>query len=225
MFLKIVRFISRLILRIIARVELNNFHKIPDVGACLVVSNHLGRLDAMLAMILTDREDVILMVADKYKAYAFWRFMVRQLDAIWLNRNEADFAAMRQVHRRLKAGGIAAIAPEGTRSTTEALLPGKPGAAYLATKANVPIIPVAIVGTEDRVVRHQLKRLRRLHIIIHTGDPFLLPQPERSRRDEMLAQATEEIMCRIGSMLPEQYRGVYAGHPRLQELQIRIAGD
>ena len=73
MFLKLLRLICRFILRIIARVDQQAVDRIPASGGCLVVSNHLGRLDAMLAMILPNRDDIIIMVAEKYRAYWIWR--------------------------------------------------------------------------------------------------------------------------------------------------------
>ena len=218
MFLKTVRLISRIILRLIAKVELIGFDRIPESGAALVVSNHLGRLDAMLGMILTNREDVIMLVADKYRAYPFWRWAVEKMDAIWLNRDDADFHALRLVQRGLQAGGIASIAPEGTRSKTESLLPGKPGAAFIAAKTGVSVYPLGVTGTEDRIVRQRLKRLRRLHIVIRVGESFTISPIDRKNRDEFLQQATDEMMCRIAVLLPEKYRGVYVEHPRLKEL-------
>jgi len=218
MFLKILRLVSRFILRIIARIDEQAVDRIPTSGGCLVVSNHLGRLDAMLAMILPDRDDIIIMVAEKYREYWFWRWMVRKLDVLWIDRHNPDFRAMREIQRRLKAGMIAAIAPEGTRSATAQLQPGKPGAAYLASKTGVPIIPMAIVGTEDKKVYRRLRRLRRLDITIRAGDPFLLPPLPHQNRDEFLQQYTDEMMCQIAALLPAQYRGVYAEYPRLKEL-------
>ncbi|KAA3660501.1 MAG: 1-acyl-sn-glycerol-3-phosphate acyltransferase [Chloroflexi bacterium] len=218
MFLKTVRFICRIILRIIAKVELIDFDRAPEEGAALVVGNHLGRLDAMLGMILTDREDIIMLVADKYREYPFWRWVVEKMDAVWLNRDDADFYALRLLQRGLQAGGVATIAPEGTRSKAESLLPGKPGAAFIAAKTGVPVIPMAVTGTEDRVVKKRLTRLRRLHIVIRVGEPFTIPPINRKNRDEFLQQATDEMMCRIAVLLPEEYRGVYAEHPRLKEL-------
>jgi 1-acyl-sn-glycerol-3-phosphate acyltransferase len=191
---------------------------IPETGGALIISNHLGRLDAMLGVVLANRDDIILMIADKYEGNAFWRVLGNQLDAIWLNRDEADFHALREVTRRLKAGGISGIAPEGTRSKTESSLPGKPGAAYIATKTGVALVPVALWGTEDRVVKERFRRFKRLAIHIRIGEPFTLPPLKRDNRDEMLAHGTDEMMCRIGAMLPESYRGVYAEHPRLLEL-------
>lgn len=222
MFLHGLRILCRFILKIIARIDIQGMEHIPPTGGALIVSNHLGRLDAMLGVVLADRDDIILMIADKYEKYVFWRILGNKLNAIWLNREEADFHALREVTKRMQSGGIGGIAPEGTRSKTESLLPGKPGAAYLAAKTGVQVIPVALWGTEDRVVKERLSRLRRLDIHICIGQSFTLPPLKRATRDEMLQAGTDEIMVRIASMLPIQYRGVYANHPRLSKLDGRV---
>ncbi len=218
MFLKLIRIITRVILHLIAHVELIDFDRVPETETAIVVTNHLGRLDAMLGYILIDRTDVIMMVAEKYEKVALWRWIGNNLNVIWINRFEADIHALRETTRRLKQGGIMAVAPEGTRSPTEALQEGKPGAAYLAAKTNVPLIPVVLTGTEDRVVRDRLRHFKRLDITVRAGEPFTLPPMYRKNRDAYLAEQTEEIMCRIAANLPEKYRGVYADHPRLKEL-------
>lgn len=218
MFLKILRIISRFILRIIARVDIQGYEHIPQTGGVIVASNHLGRLDAMLGVVLANRDDIILMIAEKYQVYPFWRFMAKRLDALWLDRGEPDLHTLRIVQKRLKGGGILGIAPEGTRSKTESLQPGKPGTVYLAAKTNVPIIPVGVWGTEDRVVKERLSRLRRLDIHARIGEPIYLPPMDRKHRDEFLEEHTEELMCRIAALLPPSYRGVYADHPRTLEL-------
>jgi len=113
---------------------------------------------------------------------------------------------------------ILVIAPEGTRSRTGALIEAKPGVSYLAAKLDRPIVPVAITGTEDKVLLANLKKLRRSHITVTAGPAFTLPPLPRENRDEVLKQYTDEIMCHIAAILPEKYRGVYADHPRLKEL-------
>jgi 1-acyl-sn-glycerol-3-phosphate acyltransferase len=65
---------------------------------------------------------------------------------------------------------------------------------------------------------HHLIRLRRAPVTVHIGKPFSLPPIDRTKRQEDLARGTDEIMCRIAALLPPQYRGVYADHPRLKEL-------
>lgn len=218
MFLRSIRTVFRVVVKAGADVTMIGYENIPLDGGAIVVSNHIGRLDAMLGVVLSDREDIILMIADKYHKYPLWRFLGNNLDAIWLDREEVDFHALREVMRRLKSGGLLGIAPEGTRSKTEALAPGKPGAAYLASRSQLPVIPAGIVGTEDRLVKQRLKRLQRQNVIINIGKPFKLPPLPRKDREEFLEQSTDEIMCQIAALLPPQYRGVYADYPRVSEL-------
>ena len=218
MFLRTLRSTFRVVLNTGARVTISGYEHIPQEGAAIVVTNHIGRLDAMLGVILSNRDDIILMIADKYSTVPLWRWLGDNLDAIWLDREEADFHALREVFRRLKNGGILGIAPEGTRSKTEALMPGKPGSAYLAARSGAVIIPVGVVGTEDRIVKHRLKRFKRLDIDINIGEPFTLPPLPRKDKEEFLQQSTDEIMCRIAALLPPEYRGVYADYARVAEL-------
>ncbi len=216
-FLRLIRAIARFVLNIIARIEIIGSIDYQS-GGFIITGNHVGRLEAFLALLLAERDDVILILAEKYKQYAFWRYIARKVDAIWINRFDADFAALRAVLKRLQQGEVLAVAPEGTRSPTESLLPGKSGAAYLAAKSNLPIIPIGIVGTEDRIVKQRLKRLQRLDITIRVGAPYSLPPMPRAGRDAWLQEQTDEIMCQIAALLPPSHRGVYADHPRLWEL-------
>ena len=118
----------------------------------------------------------------------------------------------------MKEDNILVIAPEGTRSRVGSLIEAKPGVSFLATKLNRPIIPVALTGTEDKVLFGNLKRLKRTHMTVTAGPAFTLPPLPKEGRDEALKQYTGEIMCHIAALLPEKYRGAYAEHPRLKEL-------
>jgi 1-acyl-sn-glycerol-3-phosphate acyltransferase len=165
-----------------------------------------------------DREDIIMPVAEKYKEHPLFGAIGRSVNAIWLNRFEADYPALREILARMEQGGMLVIAPEGTRSKTEALQEAKPGVAFLASKSGYPVMPVALTGTEDRAVIENLKRWRRSKIVVRGGNPFTVDIPKGRGREQSMQSATDEIMCHIGAMLPEKYRGVYADHPRLREL-------
>jgi 1-acyl-sn-glycerol-3-phosphate acyltransferase len=185
----------------------------------LLAANHLGRLDTAVLLYAIDREDIIIAIAEKYKNHPLFGAMGRAVDAVWLNRFEADFSALREILTRMKKGGLMVIAPEGTRSKTEALQQGKMGAAFLAAKSGYPVITVSLTGTEDRGVVANLKKLRRSKIRAVAGEPFSIEVPKGSGREEAMQKATDEIMCRLAVNLPEKYRGVYADHPHLKELQ------
>lgn len=211
------RSIVRFITGLIADVELNSIEKLPD-GNVIVASNHLGRLDTAVLLYVLDREDLIMAVAEKYKDHWLYGAIGRAVNAIWLNRFEADYAALRAILARMKKGGLFVIAPEGTRSRTEALQEGKLGIVFLASKSGYPVLPVAVTGTEDRVIIENLKRLRKTKITVVVGDIIDVQIPRGNDRDKAMQTALVEIMCQIAALLPGRYRGFYQDHPRLKEL-------
>ena len=219
----LIRFLIRLLAPVVMRLEVFGKENLPASGAYIAAANHLGVLDSLLVYYLLERQDIILIIAEKHTRYAFTRWLVRSLDAIYIDRFNADMAVMREVLRRLRKGGVLVIAPEGTRSQTGALLEGRQGASFLAAKTGVPIIPVGATGTQDRLLLANLKRLRRTPVTVCIGESFHLPPLSKQDRDAALLADTTEIMCRIAVLLPPEYRGFYADHPRLQELLNRPA--
>jgi 1-acyl-sn-glycerol-3-phosphate acyltransferase len=218
MYFSVILFLNHLLIRLVARVKIEKPENLPTSGAFIAVANHTGWLEAFLVYDVLDRRDIIIMLAEKYRRYAVFRWLVRQLDAIWLDRYNADFAALREVLERLKNGWALAMAPEGTRSKSGALLPGHPGASYLAAKSGVPLIPVGAIGTEGWRLSSNMRRLRRTDVLLRVGQPFCLPPLPARGREAALAAYTDEIMCRIAALLPPEQRGAYADHPRLKEL-------
>lgn len=211
------RSIVRFMMKMIADIEVNGREKLPQ-GNVIVAANHLGRLDTAVLLCITDRDDLIMPVAEKYKNHPLYGAIGRAANAIWLNRFEADYPALRQILERMKGGGMLVIAPEGTRSKTEALQQGKMGVTFLASKSGYPVLPVALTGTEDRRVVENLKHFRRSKIKVTASDLMEIHLPSGKGREQAMRLATDEIMCRIAAVLPERYRGVYADHPRLKEL-------
>jgi 1-acyl-sn-glycerol-3-phosphate acyltransferase len=215
---RIVRFLNRLLVKVLLDISYHSMESAPRQGALIVAANHLGVLDALIVFSVIDQRDYIVMVAEYHEQYAFRRWLANLVGAIFVDRYQADFSALREVMRRLKQGGVLIISPEGTRSKTGGLLPGQPGTAYLAAKTGVPVLPVSIVGSEDRLVAANLKRLKRSPVNLVFGEAFSIPTLPKEGREESLQVYTDEIMCQIAALLPESYRGVYAGHPRLQQL-------
>ena len=209
--------IIRFVINLIARVQMQGFENVPQHSGFVIATNHLGRLDVALLFYALEG-DFILPVAEKYEQHWLYGPIGNAMGAIWLDRFNADVGSVREILARMKAGGILVIAPEGTRSKSEALAEGKPGVAYLAMKAGLPILPVALSGTEDRLVMERLKHFKKSEIKVTVGPAFMLPPVKGRQREAAMKEYTDEIMCRIGAMLPEKYHGVYAEHPRLKEL-------
>jgi 1-acyl-sn-glycerol-3-phosphate acyltransferase len=203
------RWLVRSIIRLIARVDVRGYENLPE-GNYVLATNHIGIFDAILAFYALDRWDMYIPVAEKWEQNWFLKWLGKYFNFVFIDRYNPDIKAMRTLIHLMEAGNLIAISPEGTRSRVGSLIEAKPGVTYLATKLNRPIVPIAITGTEDKVVFGNLKRLKKSH--------FTLPPLPRENRDEALKQYTDEIMCRIAALLPEKYRGVYADHPRLKEL-------
>lgn len=200
-----------------ATLEVRGLEHLPP-GGVIITPNHNSRFDPPLIFITLPQRKMTLFNADTYRRNPFFRWVLESVDVIWVNRGATSPATIKAALQALRGGSILGIAPEGTRSPTGALIEGKTGAAFLALAAGVPIVPCAITGVEK--LGWAIRRLRRIRLTVTYGPAFRLSPPgERARRDEQQLQAaTTEIMCRIAALLPPEYRGVYADHPRLREL-------
>lgn len=201
---------------ILTRVRVTGREKIPTRGGYIVAANHLSIIEIPLVYCLLNRYDVTGLVAKIHRKNPFFRWMIKLMNGIWLNREEIDTRALKAARDHLKRGGMLGIAPEGTRSGTGALLQAKTGVAYLADQAEVPILPIAVSGTWK--ITTELLTLRRPVIEVNVGEPFSLPKVDRKEREKDLRKNTDEIMCQLAALLPPENRGVYTDHPRVLEL-------
>jgi 1-acyl-sn-glycerol-3-phosphate acyltransferase len=215
---KFLRGLIRFVFWLIARIEVSGVENVPAAGAFVLATNHIGIIDIAMFHYQFDRFDMFIPVAEKWEKVGWINFLGRHLNFLFVDRFNPDLKALRKMIGLMEAGNALVIAPEGTRSRTGALIEGKPGVAYLAARSGFPVIPVAITGTEDKVILANVKRFRRSPVTLTAGKPFVIPPLPKTGRDEALESATDEIMCQIAALLPERYRGIYAEHPRLAEL-------
>ncbi len=213
-----IRWLIITILDLITDIKVFNVKNVPAQGGFVLATNHIGIIDIAMFHYQFDRFDMFIPVAEKWEKVGWIRFIGRELNFLFVDRFNPDLKAMRKMIGLMESGNSLVIAPEGTRSRTGALIVGKPGVAYLAARSGFPVIPVAITGTEDRVIFENIKHLRKSPVTLTVGQPFTLPPIPKQHRDAALQQYTDEIMCQIAAILPERYRGVYTDHPRLQEL-------
>lgn len=200
------RGLCRLVITVCTRRTVEGLEDFPREGPALVVINHLGDADGPL---LVSSVPVSLDALGKIELYDF-PVLGKLMDwygIIWLHRGRADKRAIRAALDGLAVGRIIVIAPEGRYSLSGGLEKGTPGAAFLAYKADVPIVPVVVIGTENPYVYGHLKRLRRAPVTFRVGKAFRLSQ-QTDRRD-MMREGTRQIMESLAKLLPESYRGAY----------------
>jgi 1-acyl-sn-glycerol-3-phosphate acyltransferase len=210
------RSIVTFLIKGLTRTEFLGLENLPVSGALIITTNHMHYMDIPLLFVNPIRADLTALVTTKYQKHWFIRWFCQTAGGIWINRDIADFAAMQAASRVLKEGRALGISPEGTRSHTAQLQPGKPGTVLLALKMGVPIIPVAITGTENAFRR--IFTLQRPHITVRFGPVFTLLPVGPENLEQIYQQYTDEIMCRIAALMPEKYWGYYRDHPRLKEL-------
>ena len=216
--IRVLRFLIRILLKLIARFEIRGKDNVPVTGGMILASNHIGILDILMVYFGIDRTDLFIPVAEKFEKIGWIRWIAKYLNFLFVNRFNPDLRAIRTMIALMEDGKCLVIAPEGTRSLTGALNEGKPGVAYLAARSGYPVIPIAITGTADKVILDNVKRLRKSHITLTGGKAFIIPPLPNKDRDAALQKYTDEIMCHIAALLPEEQRGYYKDFPRVKEL-------
>ncbi|MBI4770178.1 MAG: 1-acyl-sn-glycerol-3-phosphate acyltransferase [Chloroflexi bacterium] len=210
------------IFRLLSNTRYVGRENIPQRGPFLIVVNHMSYTDAPLVAVGVRHPGMVALAADNYRANPLFRWLVETVGGVWINRGSSDRGAIKAAVEVLGKGMILGISPEGTRSrVTHAMMQGKTGAAFIASKVGVPVLPIGIAGTDK--VFSDLKRLRRPKIVFNIGPTFVLPPLEGPNKSKLLEESTHEIMCRIGALLPERYHGVYTADPRIEEIRKGVA--
>ena len=202
LFRQFARLVARILIRLLTNAEIHDLDHFPRKGPALIVINHLGDTDIALLLAALP---LALDGLGKIELYDFpiLGTLMDWYGIIWLHRGQADRRAIRCAFDALAEGRLLAIAPEGRYTLTRGLEEGGAGAAYLAMKANVPISPIALTGTENDRVYGNLSRFRRPKITLTVGQPFHLD----TSKD--VQAATRQIMETLASLLPVEYRGAY----------------
>jgi 1-acyl-sn-glycerol-3-phosphate acyltransferase len=197
----------RLVVFVVTRAKVTGLENFPRKGPALVVINHLGDADGVLGIafwpVFTDPLAKIELIEIPRLGW-----LIEKYGVIWVHRGLPDRRALSSALEGLRKGRIISIAPEGRESPIGALEGGTEGAAFLARKANVPIVPVAITGTENWRIYGNMKRFKRTDVTLTVGEPFYLST--EGDRKKSLEDGTRRMMEALASMLPEQYRGIYA---------------
>lgn len=205
------RYLLRFIFFLVARVHLKGCYNIPRRGPYIVAANHLSWTDIPLIPAFIPGKVVFMAKEEAFHGKVGW--LTRLLGAFPVRRGEGDRQAIRAAGEQLKQGKVFFIFPEGHRSDDHSLIRAHAGLGMIALRSDVPILPVAIWGSE--------KMLKKFGAEVHItfGEPLhCKPKGAKITRED-IEFATEETMRQIAAMLPARYRGVYGDAVQAPEQQ------
>ena len=217
---RIARAILTLIQKVLADLTVTGRENIPPAGPYIVVVNHMSAADSPLLLITFPVVKWRFFAGEKWQDHWFFGPLMGWLGAIFINRGAVDRRALKEAITAVQEGVVFGLAPEGTRSKVGEMQAAKDGAAYLASKTQVPILPVGLVNSDQLFAN--IRRLRRTQLEAHIGKPFFLPDIGRRVRSRDLPAYTHLIMVQIAAQLPERYHGYYKDSPALRAL---LAGE
>ncbi len=184
-------FALRLAFRFYGRWKVIGRENVPRTGALLFAANHASYVDPMLAWaaVYSIRRMWGIAKVELWKPPVM-AYLMRCIDSIPVNRNTADRAMLRSALEVLERGEAVGIFPEGTRTHDGLLNPALPGLALLAQKADVPIVPVALIGTYEMWPRNR-KSFKRVPLTVVFGTPLVFPP--KTPREEIGTTVMREI--------------------------------
>jgi 1-acyl-sn-glycerol-3-phosphate acyltransferase len=203
--------IMRVLLWLFSRWSVEGAENVPATGGVVLASNHLNISDPPL-MGVSVRRRIVFMAKEETFHTPGLKWVVQAYGAFPVRRGEVDRRSIKQGLAILRSGGVVGMFPEGHRSPNASLQEGRLGVALFAFHAGVPVVPIAITGTEGftskQTLRDRLAGHRRL-IHVKIGKPIVLATSPTSPSRKELEEGTQAVMCAIADLLPDSYRGVY----------------
>nr|WP_211177491.1 lysophospholipid acyltransferase family protein [Pseudonocardia acidicola] len=204
------------LLRLLCRPTIEGVDRIPESGGAILASNHLAVVDSFFLPLLVPRRITFLAKREYFTEPGAIGWAKKQfftgVGQVPVDRSggSAAQAAMSTAVRLLREEKLLGIYPEGTRSPDGRLYKGKTGVARMALEAEVPVIPVAMIGT-DKVNPIGSRMWRPHHVHIKVGEPLDFSRYEGMAGDRFIERSmTDEIMYSLMELSGQTYVDLYA---------------
>ncbi len=198
------RWVCRQLLWLWCRGPVEGREHLPARGGALIVCNHASYLDPPALGSAVCRPMYFMAKAELFTVPLI-RWLMPRINSFPVRRGAPDLAALREAVRLLQAGHLVGMFIEGTRSQDGRLGEPQPGAAMVALRAGVPVVPAAVLGG-DQVLPPGTVRPRRGRISVRFGKPFI-PDPGDAQGRARLEPVGEQMMRAIAALLPPERRG------------------
>jgi len=195
---------------------------VPREGAAIIVCNHLSFVDSIFLPLAIPRKMTFLAKSDYFTGKgirgAIVKWFMTSAGQLPIDRSggKASEASLNTGLGVLADGRVLGIYPEGTRSPDGRGYRGRTGVARMVLEAHVPVIPVAVVGTDEVMpLGAKLPKVKKVSVVI--GEPMDFSRFEGLENDRfVLRSITDEIVYRINELSGQEYVDVYASTVRNQ---------
>jgi len=207
------------LLRVLFRPQVDGADRIPGTGPVILAGNHLTFLDSMILPLVTRRQ-VVFIGKDEYVTgrglkgrLMAWFFTGVGMIPVDRDGGRGGVAALMTGRRVLEEGRVFGIYPEGTRSPDGRLYRGRTGIARLALMTGAPVVPFAMIGTNE--VQPSGSGLPRIgggrRIRVRFGRPLDFSRYDGMDRDRYVLRAvTDEVMSEVMELGGQEYVDIYA---------------
>src|SRR6478672_6440123 len=214
------------LLRVVFRPRVSGAENVPDEGPAILASNHLSYADWLFMPLTLPRRVTFVAKAEYFTGRGVKGWLQKTFFSgsgqVPIDRSGADAAAgaLLSAKRVLGEGGLFGIYPEGTRSHDGCLYRGKTGVARLTLETGVPVIPVAVVGTD--VVAPPGKKFGTFtRPVVRFGKPLDFSRYEGMENDRyILRSITDEIMYEIMRLSGQEYVDMYATRAKEESKRV-----
>jgi 1-acyl-sn-glycerol-3-phosphate acyltransferase len=218
-------------MRLACRPQIRGGEHLPAHGGAILASNHLAVADSFFLPLMVHRRVTFLAKGEYFTSPGVRGWLKRQFFSaagqVPIDRSSASAAqaALATGVRLLAEGHLLGIYPEGTRSPDGRLYKGKTGVARLALEAGVPVIPVAMVGT-DRVNPIGSKMWRPYQVEIRFGAPLDFARYAGLAGDRFVERSmVDEIMYSLMELSGQEYVDIYAASIKERDAAAQRAGQ
>lgn len=188
-FYKIVRVLVKFFFFFVFRIKVHGKENMPSSGGAVVAINHKSNWDVPIAGIYAPRQLGFMAKAELFKNKILsWLFT--SLGAFPVQRGKGDIGAIKSALLRLRNGDIVAMFPEGKRVKNGETSKAKPGAVMLATRANVPVVPIKLTGNYKWFSK----------IDIYIGKPIDYSEHTEKLTADDLQKLADELMNTINNL-------------------------
>lgn len=204
------------LLSVLGRPKVEGLEHVPSSGPAILASNHLAVMDNFFLPLVVRRRITFLAKSEYFTGTGlkgwFKRWFFTVVGQVPIDRANADAAnaALTTAERLLGEGKLLGMYPEGTRSPDGRLYKGKTGLARLALQSGVPVIPVAMIGTN--VVNPPGKKMLRFgRVSVRFGEPMDFSRFEGLAGNHFIERAvTDEVMYELMGLSGQEYVDIYA---------------